>query len=102
LTIRHDKLEDSLASAATQTPGALTAEFTEYALQLGPHRLTLGTANVIAPRMALTNLDELKAAVGTAVHSSVDGHAPGVRVRSHWLMPAATSSARSSSPRRSA
>lgn len=65
LTIRADKLEDFLASHAAQTPGALTAGLPDYALQLGPHRLTLGAVTAVAPKMALTNLHELRAAVGT-------------------------------------
>jgi hypothetical protein len=65
LTIRHDKLEDFVASDAALNPGALTAEFTDYAIELGPYRLPLGTVSAVAPKVLLTNLDELRAAVGT-------------------------------------
>jgi hypothetical protein len=65
LTIRHDRLESFLASDAALTPGALTAEFPDYAIVLGPHRLPLGKVAVVAPKVVLTNLEELRAAVGT-------------------------------------
>lgn len=78
LTIRNDCLDEFLATDAALIEGALVAEFTDYTLLLGPHRFSLGQFNVVAPRMCLTNLDELRAAVGTtteptARYECIDG-----------------------------
>lgn len=78
MTIRHDRIEEFLASEAGRTPGALTAEFDGYALSLGPHQLSVGMIHVIAPRMALSNVSELQAAIGsgiepTARYECIDG-----------------------------
>jgi hypothetical protein len=89
LTIRHDRLEDFIASSAALTSGVLTAEFPDYAIRLGPHRLPLGTVAAVAPKAVLINFDELRAAVGTGEDPTARYECPeGVYHRLGPLVPA--------------
>ncbi|GEM_PF-1669506 len=88
LTIRADKLADFLDMDQVHTEGGLVVEMAEYTVTCGAHRLNLGPVAVVAPRMCLANLDELRAAVGTgdepvARYECIDGEGVYFRVTSN-------------------
>jgi hypothetical protein len=72
----------AVVSDAARNPGALTAEFPNYAIKLGSHRLPLGTVSAVAPKVVLTNLNELRATGEdpTARYECADGEGICYRV----------------------
>jgi hypothetical protein len=76
LTIRGDRVAEFVELQATLPPGGLLIERNRYVVTCGDHTLELGQVTIRAPRLALANLADLRAAVRadtTARYVCTDG-----------------------------